>query len=595
MTATLLLASAFGFAKIYTGGFGDNTGLGPQPDPYGAPRSCHTFECYVPFAEHGKVHPEWFSYVKAANRRGGGSSGGQLCFTNPELRRFMKKRLRAYIENDRRESRRDVPYLYDISQNDNTDYCECAECLAAREKWGLSGLLVDFINDIASSVTNDYPNVLVNTFAYQGTEAPPKGGMRAADNVVIRLCDTQSNQAAGRNEPGNTVFRDNLVAWAKCAKHISVWDYFSTYTADLVGLPYASEFHIGDYMRMCRDNRVIGIFREHEHQHKGDFWELKNHLSVELIKDPNADDRVLMHSFLRDYYGPAADEMYAYRRCLDDLRRERGGKIPWFPSLSDWDWFDIAAVAECQALFERALAKDLSPEFALRVRRARLGLDRLVCRRALGAGRWDAAAMAARERVKAVTPVWYARFAETPFMKKNPHAVADDIAQVCGMPPPKKFAGQNIHDFTAPMLYVVETAVERTLRLRDDPQSECGRAWILDADASKHDKLPFEIGFYDRVAKKFVARRTFDRPLAKDAYAWYELGEVTVPGPSLMYVSGSWNIQLDLRRCTDLHGRKFNFWVSAKLTGRKYGEGDDSPSRVYVDRVVLVESKGDER
>ena len=62
-----------------------------------------------------------------------------------------------------------------------------------------------------------------------------------------------------------------------------------------------------------------------------------------------------------------------------------------------------------------------------------------------------------------------------------------------------------------------------------------------------------------------------------------------MPGPSLVYVSGSWTVQLDLRRRSDLYGKTFDVWVSAKLSGRKFFADDDSPSRISIDRVVFVE------
>ena len=67
------------------------------------------------------------------------------------------------------------PRLYDISQNDNRFMCRCPECKAISEREGSeSGPLVDFINAIADGIRPEYPDVLVQTFAYANTMKPPK-------------------------------------------------------------------------------------------------------------------------------------------------------------------------------------------------------------------------------------------------------------------------------------------------------------------------------------------------------------------------------------------------------------------------------------
>ena len=67
----------------------------------------------------------------------------------------MKDRLKEFIAADRADSARlgiAPPTVYDISENDNWNYCECEKCLEAKGLWNQSGLMLDFINDIASSI-----------------------------------------------------------------------------------------------------------------------------------------------------------------------------------------------------------------------------------------------------------------------------------------------------------------------------------------------------------------------------------------------------------------------------------------------------------
>ena len=111
-----------------------------------------------------KSHPEYFS-LNAKGQRvpakdGGGP--GQLCLTNPDVRRLTLESLRTFIAKDREDAAKSScfpPRVYDISQNDVYDgHCKCANCQAivAREG-GESGPMIDFINAIAEGIERDYP------------------------------------------------------------------------------------------------------------------------------------------------------------------------------------------------------------------------------------------------------------------------------------------------------------------------------------------------------------------------------------------------------------------------------------------------------
>ena len=158
--------SIFAVHKRLNGKGGLGSYFGPEYGGairYGSPNHCHTFDLYIPNAEYFKEHPEWFSYDAREGRRVSGVFG-QLCLTNPELREEMKRRLKGFIEADIRKFKKiglEPPSLYDISENDNWNYCACTNCVAAKERWNMSGLMLDFVNDIASSVKDQYPHVLI--------------------------------------------------------------------------------------------------------------------------------------------------------------------------------------------------------------------------------------------------------------------------------------------------------------------------------------------------------------------------------------------------------------------------------------------------
>ena len=127
----------------------------------GSPHHCHVWDRYVPWEKYGREHPEWFSLVGGERR--GGMSRGQLCLTNPEVVDLVEKGVRESIASDRervkREPRRSVPLMYDLSMNDNMSYCQCANCAAETAKYGHSGLQLKFANEIARRIGRDCPEL----------------------------------------------------------------------------------------------------------------------------------------------------------------------------------------------------------------------------------------------------------------------------------------------------------------------------------------------------------------------------------------------------------------------------------------------------
>jgi len=81
--------------------------------------------------------------------------------------------------------------MISISQNDWHGYCECEKCKTLDEQEGThAGALIHFINAVAEEVEKEFPDILIETLAYQYTRVPPKH-VRPRRNVVIRLCSIE--------------------------------------------------------------------------------------------------------------------------------------------------------------------------------------------------------------------------------------------------------------------------------------------------------------------------------------------------------------------------------------------------------------------
>ena len=156
----------------------------------------HTFYPLVPPEKYFSSHPEWFSLVHGKRV----DNGAQLCLTNPKLREFMVEQVKAQL--------RQAPdaNILSVSQNDCFGACECDNCRALDEREGShSGTMLDFVNYVAGQIGPEFPNMAVDTLAYQYTRKPPRT-LHPRPNVIIRLCSIECNFGAPMDDPSNASF-----------------------------------------------------------------------------------------------------------------------------------------------------------------------------------------------------------------------------------------------------------------------------------------------------------------------------------------------------------------------------------------------------
>ncbi|MGD9495660.1 MAG: DUF4838 domain-containing protein, partial [Armatimonadota bacterium] len=180
---------------------------------YGPPYHVHTFFLYIRPDEYYATHPQYFSLINGERK----ADRAQLCLTNPELRALLRDKLIAYIEDSRRQAAErgePAPLVFSVSQNDWGGPCQCEACQAIAQREGSeAGPLLDFLNYLADAIAKDYPEVYLDTLAYQYTQTPP-ASLRPRDNVIIRLCDTTSNFSRAITDPEKQAFHDFLLSWA---------------------------------------------------------------------------------------------------------------------------------------------------------------------------------------------------------------------------------------------------------------------------------------------------------------------------------------------------------------------------------------------
>ncbi len=274
---------------------------------------CHTFMYLCPPEKYFADHPEYFSFWNGRRIPAGNTDAddhGQLCLTNPDVIRIVTENVLAQLRAD------PGMRVVDVSQNDNQHYCCCPECARVDEEEGShAGTVIRFVNAVAEAVEREFPDALVQTFAYQYTRQAPKI-TRPRKNVLIRYCTIEACFSHPLNDANcyknGPLFAKELAEWGQAAAQMTVWDYTTNY-ANLIA-PFPNIHVLRPNMRFFAENRALGVFEEDIHfACGGDFAPLRAYLVSKLLWNPYMDEEEFerhKREFLAAYFGPGWKLLY---------------------------------------------------------------------------------------------------------------------------------------------------------------------------------------------------------------------------------------------------------------------------------------------
>lgn len=305
----------------------------------------HTFYRLMPPNEFFADHPEYFSEINGKRV----ADHAQLCLTNPDVVRICTERLLGHIRSD------PGARLYSLSQNDWHGFCTCPACRAIDEREGSpSGSLIHFVNQVAEQVEKEFPDVWIETLAYQYTRHPPKT-LKPRANVVPRLCTIECDFSVPLDRSQydqNVSFVKDIDGWSSLTDKLYIWDYTTNFGHYLGPHP---NFHaLQGNVKFFRDHHVVGLFEQGAYQGRhAEFAELRAWILAKLLWNPDQDIEPLYQTFFQGYYGAAASSVRAY---FDELQ---GLVLPdehvlriWSPMSSAWysdEFFDRAMALWQQA------------------------------------------------------------------------------------------------------------------------------------------------------------------------------------------------------------------------------------------------------
>ncbi len=285
---------------------------------------CHSLtNGIVPEGELFESHPEYFALTKNGKRE-----ATQLCLSNPDV----VARAIQDVKNQLAQSYNPDAALniVSVTQDDNQDYCVCENCTAIAEQYGgqQSGLMLWFVNQIAEAIEPEYPDVVVDTFAYQYTRQAPTG-IVPRDNVCVRLCSIECCFAHTLDDPAcerNTAFMKDLEDWSKISNRLYVWDYTTNYSQTLGVFP---DFGVmRQNINVFRTHNVVGIYEEGAYyagQCNVGFVDLSAYLLSCFMRDEMTaeEERELTKGYMETYYG--GEEAGAAMLEILDIITEHAG------------------------------------------------------------------------------------------------------------------------------------------------------------------------------------------------------------------------------------------------------------------------------
>ena len=344
---------------------------------------CHTFDDLMLKRDYPD-HPEYFADVKGEDQDSDTQPPPdgmeELCLTNPDVLRIVTEKIGHWLERERH------PRLVSISQNDNANgYCRCKNC---RAQGTPTDNYIKFVSKIADHFKDKYPKVIFETLAYHYTQSPPSKGVKIPDNVGARLCSIRSCAAhpfTGDNfeKAKNHIFLNDLKAWSKVCKNVSVWDYEINFHNYLMPFPN---------FEVMRQNVALHyklgtshLFMQGNAEHSGEFGELRGYLCAKLLWEPQmtkAQYYAHMNEFLEAYYGPGWRNIRKFIDLLEKAAHRVNHHFAYYtPPVGQLcnpqreyiiDRNDLEFFAESEKLWNAAIRRAKTPEHKEHVNRSHL-------------------------------------------------------------------------------------------------------------------------------------------------------------------------------------------------------------------------------
>ena len=250
------------------------------------------------------------------------------CLSDEQVYETVLKNVRQWL-HDRPGAR-----FISVSQNDSDSRgvgCRCDKCKAKLEKTGsYAGAYIEFVNRIANAIRDEFPDVMIHTFAYRFTRQAPVG-VKPAPNVTVEMCTIEGcfrhplNECDAIDDPHlkSDTFPVLLKKWSKLSEVLSIWDYTTDFAH--YSLTFPNFEVLRKNARLFAENNAKYIFEQGAYTTRnGEFCELRGYLFAKLLWNPYMEKEEyirLADEFIDDYYGAGAEYIKEYLALAHDLTK----------------------------------------------------------------------------------------------------------------------------------------------------------------------------------------------------------------------------------------------------------------------------------
>ncbi len=567
---------------------------------FGNPSSGHTF---FPYQQNWKdVKPEYFAMLEDGTRapRPINALGYDFCLTNPELRDRMYAQLLTFIAEDRAESAKKglpPPTHYALSQNDTSSrYCRCPLCMAIAEREGsYSGVMIDFVNELADRIANTHPEIMLVTDAYQFTKRPPKS-LRPRANVIVRLPLLDREYGAAEladvlrpiTAPTNLEARQITEGWMKIMSGAQfwAWDYAQ------FRLPFRHPYDATAKIMQNLDYwHALGIRRAFIEQAGVDlsFRPMRDWVFFRKSLNPKLDNDQLASEFMSGYFGPAAAPM---RRYYDRLAAETvAGDKPYIntpPAVNPYLTPEFFTQVNTWLDEAEALAQHSDNRRYLRnVQYERVPVDSAMLHlwhRYATDPTWTDKKEEVLQRYEKNKRLLIASWATSVdvWVNSGQNAIESELIML-RQEPPAQFVGRNA---ATRLLGIPLPGMSRATRVEDSAAAG-EHAVALGQGRPDEQKLPLLVRIHDEQAQENWGTFTLDTAPQDEAYHWYHVGTAPLNGHCILWFNVYLVMPLSWAAVPPPSNEK-EVWVSLKFTGPAYVKSSTQPNQILIDQVVAV-------
>jgi len=267
----------------------------------------HTAGYFVPKLLYYDEHPEYYAMRWNGERipKKTRDSYIHLCLSNPDVMKISADRAIKWmrLQPDRR--------FFCVTVGDGVDWCQCKNCKAMDVVPGnYSDRLLKWVNHVARAVKKEFPDNIVLTLAYCGTDPAPVKE-RPEKNVWVLYCPywgVALSMVHPLTHPSNTEARQFVEGWLKVApNNVGIYDYnmYHSLTWDAMA----------QKVKWFAKKGIRGIWHCGRPRCFGDLF---SYIIDNLEWEPSLDIQELKEEFVNAYYGPAAPHVLQYLKLVEN-------------------------------------------------------------------------------------------------------------------------------------------------------------------------------------------------------------------------------------------------------------------------------------